>query len=240
MNYVLEVTNLKKKYENFELDNVSFKIKKGSVVGFVGINGAGKTTTIKSILGLLNYDEGKIELFGEEVTPNNVRVKQKIGVVLDNSYYYEELTIHQIKTIVARSFINWDEKKYKFYIEKFRLIESQTIKSLSKGMKVKFSIALALSHHAELLILDEPTSGLDPLIRSEIIDILGNYAKEEGNTVLFSSHIISDLEKIADEIIVITRGKITLADTTQSLLEKYNKSLDEIILDQIKSKEEYA
>lgn len=238
MDYVLKVTNLNKKYENFELENVTFNIKKGSVVGFVGINGAGKTTTIKSILGLLNYNSGKIELFGEEVTPNNVHVKQKIGVVLDNSNYYEDLTIHQIKTIVARSFINWDENIYKMYIKKFRLIESQPIKSLSKGMKVKFSIALSLSHHAELLILDEPTSGLDPLIRSEIIDILGKYAKEEGHTVLFSSHIISDLEKIADEIIVITNGQITLADTTERLLKKYSKSLDEIVLDQIKSKEE--
>lgn len=239
MEYALQVSNLRKKYDNFILDNVSFKIRKGSIVGFVGTNGAGKTTTIKSMLGLLNYDSGTIEFFEEKNKSSDIPIhtKQRIGVVLDNSYYYEELSIQQIKNIVSKSYTNWDEEKYKSYIKQFGLLESQPIKSLSKGMKVKFAIALSLSHRAELLILDEPTSGLDPLIRSEIIDILGKYAKEEGNTVLFSSHIISDLEKIADEIIVISNGKITLADTTKNLIERYNKPLDDIVLEQIRMKE---
>lgn len=222
MDIVLEVSNLSKKYDNFRLDNISFKIKKGHIVGFIGTNGSGKSTTIKSILSLIKSDNDKIEFFGKKLSKDT---KNRLAVVLDDGYFYETLKLEEMKKIVASSYSNWDEDKYKKLILKFKLNNNQKIKTLSKGMKMKFSIALALAHNAELIIMDEPTSGLDPLVRSELMDFLKETVTREKCSIFFSTHIISDLEKVADDIIFINNGKIIFEDTKKNIEEKYRKIL---------------
>lgn len=221
MKDILEVNGLKKNFENFSLKDVSFSLKDGCITGFIGINGAGKTTTIKSILGLTIKDAGSIKLGGKEIDQNERELKNHIGVVLDDGYFYDDLTLTEMKNIIAPAYSNWDEAVFKNYITRFKLTLKQKISTLSKGMRMKYSIALALSHHADLLIMDEPTSGLDPLVRSELMDILLQFMKEDGKSVFFSTHITSDLDKIADVLILIDNGRIVLNEEKDVILDTH-------------------
>ncbi|MGQ0437074.1 ABC transporter ATP-binding protein, partial [Bacillus sp. B-TM1] len=208
MNVVLEVNNLNKSYGNFSLKDVTFSLNTDCITGFIGTNGSGKTTTIKAILGLILKDSGKINFLGKDMDKHERKSKNKIGIVLDEGYFYDELTVKEMKNVIAPSYTEWDEPVFQNYIKKFNLNLEQKISTLSKGMRMKFAVALALSHHADLLIMDEPTSGLDPLVRSELMDILLDFMKEPGKSVFFSTHITSDLDKIADMIILIDNGKV--------------------------------
>lgn len=221
MNNILEVKDLSKSLGNFKLKDLSFSLQEGCITGFIGINGAGKTTTIKSILGLIPKDKGNIQLFGKEIDKNEEQLKNHIGVVLDEGYFYEDITLLQMKSIVAPAYSNWDESIFKKHIERFNLNLNQKISTLSKGMRMKYAISLALSHHADLLIMDEPTSGLDPLVRKELMDILLDFMQEEGKSVFFSSHITSDLDKVADVIILIDNGEILLNEEKDTLLDTH-------------------
>ncbi|WP_461207634.1 ABC transporter ATP-binding protein [Clostridium sp. DL1XJH146] len=221
MNTILDVKELKKEFGTFGLHNISFSLQEGDITGFIGINGAGKTTTIKSILGLTLKDSGSIKLFNKEMDKNERELKNHIGIVLDEGYFYENMTMKEMKSIIAPSYSNWDESVFKSYIERFNLQLNQKIYTLSKGMRMKYSIALALSHHADLLIMDEPTSGLDPLIRSELMDILLDFMKENGKSVFFSTHITSDLDKIADVLILIDKGRIVLSEKKNVLFDTH-------------------
>lgn len=221
MNVMLEVNNLNKCYENFSLKDVTFRINNDCITGFIGTNGSGKTTTIKAILGLILKDSGKINFLGNDMDKHERKSKNKIGIVLDEGYFYDELTLKEMKNIIAPSYTDWDEPVFQDYIKQFNLNLKQKISTLSKGMRMKFAVALALSHHADLLLMDEPTSGLDPLVRSELMDILLNFMKEPGKSVFFSTHITSDLDKIADMIILIDDGKILVNDEKDMLIDSH-------------------
>ncbi|MDZ4442353.1 ABC transporter ATP-binding protein [Bacillus cereus] len=221
MNAVLEVKNLNKAYENFSLKDVTFSLNQDCITGFIGTNGSGKTTTIKAILGLVLKDSGKISFLEKDIDKHERKSKNKIGVVLDEGYFYDELTLKEMKNVIAPSYTEWDEQVFLKYIKRFNLNLGQKISTLSKGMRMKFAVALALSHHADLLIMDEPTSGLDPLVRSELIDILLDFIKEPGKSVFFSTHITSDLDKIADMIILIDDGQILIDEEKDALVETH-------------------
>ncbi|MFI8679917.1 ABC transporter ATP-binding protein [Bacillus thuringiensis] len=221
MNAVLEVKNLNKAYENFSLKDVTFSLNQDCITGFIGTNGSGKTTTIKAILGLILKDSGKINFLEKDIDKHERKSKNKIGVVLDEGYFYDELTLKEMKNVIAPSYTEWDEQVFLKYIKRFNLNLGQKISTLSKGMRMKFAVALALSHHADLLIMDEPTSGLDPLVRSELIDILLDFMKEPGKSVFFSTHITSDLDKIADMIILIDDGQILIDEEKDALVETH-------------------
>ncbi|MDF1508835.1 ABC transporter ATP-binding protein [Robertmurraya sp. DFI.2.37] len=221
MKAVIEVKNLKKKLHNFSLDRLNFSLNEGCITGFIGVNGSGKTTTIKTLLGLYPKDEGAISFFGRDIERNEYAIKNRLGVVLDEGYFYEEMTLREMKSIIAPAYSNWDESKFSNYLRQFDLNANQKISTLSKGMRMKFSIAIALSHHADLLIMDEPTSGLDPLIRDELMEILLDFVKDEGKSVFFSTHITSDLDKVADMLLLINKGKIIFNKNKDELLEKH-------------------
>lgn len=221
MNDSLEIKNLCKKYNEFELKNVNLKLPKGMIMGLIGENGAGKTTTIKSILNLINIDNGEIKIFGLNIKENEKKIKEDIGVVLDDAFFSEYLNPADINKIMRKIYKKWDEKLYYKYLEDFKLPKNKISKEFSSGMKMKLKIAVALSHHPKLLILDEPTSGLDPVARSEILDIFQDFIQNEENSIFVSSHITSDLEHIADYITFINNGEIVLSKTRDELLEKY-------------------
>ena len=221
MNDSLEVKNLCKKYNEFELKNINLKLPKGMIMGLIGENGAGKTTTIKAILNLIKIDNGEIKLFGLNIKENEKIIKEDIGVVLDDGFFSEYLNPADINKIMRKIYKNWDEKLYYKYLEDFKLPKDKISKEFSSGMKMKLKIAVALSHHPKLLILDEPTSGLDPVARSEILDIFQDFIQNEENSIFVSSHITSDLEHIADYITFINNGEIVLSKTRDELLEKY-------------------
>lgn len=219
MENILEISRLNKSYADFSLKDVSFSLPENSITGFIGMNGSGKTTTIRCILGLSKFNSGNIRIFGQDISTK--ALKERIGVVLDDGGFYEEFSMTQIKGIVAPAYKNWQEQDYNNYMEKFRLNPKQKISTLSKGMKMKFFLALALSHKAEFLIMDEPTSGLDPLIRSQLLNILVEYMRKNGRAVFFSTHITSDLEQIADRLILIDNGHIVFQQEKDILLDKY-------------------
>lgn len=223
MDYAIEISGLEKSYTkgNKVLKGIDFEIEKGIVTGFIGMNGAGKTTTIKLILDLIAKDAGEIKLFGKKLKGNEKEIKNRIGIVFDQGYLYEDLKLSDMKKIFAGAYTNWDEVDYQKYLKKFKLSEKQRIKELSKGMKMKFSLALALSHHADLLIMDEPTSGLDPKVRLEFLDLIREFMDEDGKTVFFSTHITTDLDKIADRIIMLNQGEVVLDEEKDVLLEKH-------------------
>lgn len=222
MDNILVLKNVSKNYGSFELQNINLSLKENSITGFIGKNGAGKSTTIKAIIGLIKLDSGEIEYFDNPLLSTK-EIKNKIGVVLDGGYFYDTLTLNQMKDLIASTYDNWDEHKFAYYLNRFDLNGNQVINTLSKGMTMKYSLSLALSHNADLLIMDEPTSGLDPEIRKELMDILKEYVAEEGNSVLFSTHITSDLEQSADEIIIIDKGVILEQVGKDELLESYRK-----------------
>lgn len=221
MENILEIKNLSKKYKGFELKNVNMELPKGMIMGFIGENGAGKTTTIKSILNIINRDSGEIKIFGLDNKENERKIKEDIGVVLDDSFLSEYLNPSDINKIMKNIYKNWDEKLYFKYIEDFKLPKEKISKEYSSGMKMKLKIAVALAHHPKLLILDEPTSGLDPVARNEILDIFQEFIQDEDHGIFVSSHITSDLEHIADYITFINNGEIIFTKTRDELLENY-------------------
>ena len=217
----IEVNNLSKKYDTFELKNINFTVPKGSIVGFVGENGAGKTTTIKSILNITN-SSGSIKILGKNIKQYEKEIKQNIGVVLDDSFLSEYLTAKQINSIMKDIYNEWNENKYINYLKQFNLPINTLLKDYSSGMKMKLKIATAISHNPKLLILDEPTSGLDPVVRNEILDIFRNYIEEdETRSIFISTHITTDLEHISDYIVFIKNGEIIFNLPTIELLENY-------------------
>lgn len=221
MEATIKVKNLNKKYEGFELKNISFEIPEGSIVGLIGENGAGKTTTIKSILNIIN-SEGEIQVLGKDIKQNEKEIKSKLGVVLDDSFLSEYLTPKKINSIMKDFYNTWDKKLFEKYIKIFKLPENKMIKDFSSGMKMKLKIATAISHKPQILILDEPTSGLDPIVRNEILDIFRQFiAEDETRSILVSTHITTDLEHISDYIMFIKNGEITLNLRTSEILENY-------------------
>ena len=221
MENAIYVAGLYKQFSGFALQNVGFCVPKGSVVGFIGENGAGKSTTIKSILGLVNPDGGKIEVFGK-AAPSLLREdKNKIGAVLGETCLPENLNIKDIDGVMRHIFENWNSSVFFAYADRFSLPREKKVKEFSRGMRQKLSLAVALSHGAELLVLDEPTSGLDPVARDEILDILYDFMQDEEHSVLIPSHIVSDLEKLCDYILFIHGGKVIFEEEKDSLREKY-------------------
>jgi len=221
MEPILEVKGLYKEFRDFTLKNIDMELGRGYIMGLIGPNGAGKSTTIKLIMNLLKKDGGQIKIFGKDHIEHEQEIKNRIGFVFDENHFYEELTVSEMKWVVSRLYNKWDENAFKKYLRKFQLTENKKIKELSKGMKMKFSLAVALSHNAEFLIMDEPTSGLDPLIRSELLDILSEEIQDENKAVLFSTHITSDLDKIADYITLIDNGEIVFSTMKDDLLNNY-------------------
>lgn len=221
MDNILEVSGLNKRYGDFALKDISFYLPDGCITGFVGINGAGKTTTLRSILGLTNKVSGNIKFFGMNINGNESKIKDRIGIVLDEGGFYDELKLSEMKNVIAPAYRNWCEQDFIDYMEQFSLNPKQKINTLSKGMRMKYALALALSHKAELLIMDEPTSGLDPLVRSQLLNILKDYMGKGGKGVFFSTHITSDLEKIADMLIMIDGGEIVFQEEKDQLLDSY-------------------
>lgn len=221
MDTVLDVTGLNKSYDSFSLKDVSFSLPEGCITGFIGINGAGKTTTLRSILGLARGVTGNVRFFGMDMRKNEKQIKDRIGVVLDSGGFYEDLSLDEMKKILAPAYSSWCEQDYQSYLERFSLNPKEKIKNLSRGMKVKYALALALSHKAELLIMDEPTSGLDPLSRIQLLNVLRDYMEQGGKGVLFSTHITSDLDKIADMLIMINEGRIVFQEEKDQLMDRY-------------------
>ncbi len=221
MDYILEVKNLKKEYANFTLKDVSFKLPKGAIMGFIGENGAGKTTTIKIILDIIKNYQGEVTIMGMDLKNHDQEIKENIGVVLDDMFFPDVVTPSDIDKIMKDVYQNWDSKMFYDFLKEFSLIAKNQIKTFSKGMRKKLEIATALAHHPKLLILDEPTSGLDPVARAEVIDLFQNFIQNEECSVLFSSHITSDLEHIADYITFINNGEIVLSKTCDELLNNY-------------------
>ena len=218
MEYAIEVRNLTKEYENFKLENVSFNVGKGTIMGFIGEYGAGKSTTIKAILNLIKKDNGLITVLGKEINRNEKGIKNELGIVLNDGNFNEKLNVKAINKIMKNIYKRWDDDVFYKYIEKFNIDTSKKIEEFSKGMKMKLSIAIALSHKAKILILDEATSGLDPVARDEVLDILMEFIQNEENSILMSSHITSDLEKIADYITFIHNGKIIFSENKDKLI----------------------
>ncbi len=223
MNYALKLDNVCKTYEmsDFVLDNVSFAVPMGSVMGFVGENGAGKTTTIGCILNTLSRNSGSIQLFGKEMQDKDTVLRNEIGVVYDGDNFPKYLTARQLSNIMKGIFSKWDDALFQKYLHTFHLNEKQKIGKYSKGMTMKLAIAVALSHHPKLLILDEATSGLDPIMRDEMLDVFLEFVGSDDHSILFSSHITSDLEKIADYITFIHQGRIVLTESKDNLIYKY-------------------
>ncbi|PEY32107.1 sodium ABC transporter ATP-binding protein [Bacillus cereus] len=221
MENVVELKNVSKTYKEFSLKNVSFNIKKGLVTGFIGANGAGKSTTIKLIMDLISKDSGEITIFGECYQKNQISIKERIGFVYDDNIFYEDMTIDQLKKFIAPAYKRWDEKQFQLYIKRFELPINVKIKKMSKGMKMKTSLAFALSHHAEFIIMDEPTSGLDPVFRREILEILYDLIVDQEKTIFFSTHITTDLDRIADYIVFIHNGEIAFEKDIHSISEEY-------------------
>lgn len=210
-----------KTYPGFYLDRISFTIKKGFIHGFIGRNGAGKTTTIKLMMNLIRRDGGSIKIFGLDNRTHDREIKQRIGFVYAENHFYEDLTVEQMKQVVASFYRKWDERAFQRYLEMFQLAPKKKIKHLSRGMKVKFSLALALSHNADLIIMDEPTSGLDPVVRREILDLMFELIQDGEKTVFFSTHITSDLDRIADYVTFIHDGRIYFSLSREEIAERY-------------------
>ena len=222
MNYVLEVNGLKKAYKQKQvLQDVTFNVYEGCISGFIGVNGVGKTTTIKMLLGLVKPDAGDIKIFGMDLKQNQKKIKERIGIVFDNGYLYDDLTIKDMAKIISSAYKSWDQKVFQDYMDRFSLNQKEYIKNLSKGMRMKCALAYALSHHADLLIMDEPTSGLDPQVRRQILQIIQEFVEEEGKSVFFSTHITNDLERCVDDVIMLQEGRVLFQEEKDRLLESH-------------------
>lgn len=217
----VEISNLTKFYKDFKLDNVSFALPSGCIMGLVGENGAGKSTVIKLILGMIHKDGGKIRLFGKDNSQDIRDIKEDLGVVLDDVGIPAPLNAKQVGRIMKNTFKNWNEEQYKNNLEKLSVPINKQFKDFSRGMKMKLGIAVALSHDPKLLILDEATSGLDPVVRDEVLNIFNEFTRDENHSILISSHIVSDLEKICDYIAFLHNGKLILFEEKDILLSQY-------------------
>lgn len=220
MTSAIKVEKLRKSYSSFTLNDISFEVPEGYITGFIGPNGAGKTTTIKSILSFLRPDGGSIEVLGHKETERGNALDQ-VGVVMDTPYLVKDWTVREVENAVRPFYRAWDEERFQHLLNRFGIQKSLKVKELSRGMSVKLSVSIALSHGAELLILDEPTSGLDPVAREEICELLQEFVAEEKHSVLFSTHITKDLEAIADYIVFILNGEILYAGQKDVLMESY-------------------
>jgi ABC-2 type transport system ATP-binding protein len=218
---ILSVQNLTKRYEKFTLKGVSFSLEKGYIMGFIGRNGAGKTTTLKSMMNLVHPDGGQVSVFGMDFASHEQECKQKIGFMLGGVDFYPKKKLRTLAEVTSRFYSEWDNDKYLQLMERFELDPEKKVDELSAGMRVKFSLALALSHHAQLLILDEPTSGLDPVSRDELLLLFQDLIEDGEHSILFSTHIISDLEKCADYITYIKDGAILSISDKDSFLDSY-------------------
>ena len=221
MSDFLKIEKLNKNYPTFSLKDVSFSVQPGRIMGFIGRNGAGKTTTLKSIMNLIHYESGNISAFGLDMSEHELENKQRIGFALSELNYYPNKTIRQLMNVTKRFYKNFDEKKFDEVCKIFNLNIDKKLEELSSGMKVKYSVAVALSHNAELLILDEPTSGLDPVSRDEILDIFREIVKNGDRAILFSTHITSDLDKCANDITYIHDGEIVYTGTKKDFVSSY-------------------
>ena len=229
---IVKIENLNKAYPSFKLSNISFDIEEGRITGFIGRNGAGKTTTIKSMLNLVHPDSGEIFYFGKSLYENESEIKKHIGYSTGSVNWYPRKKIKDIIKIVSRFYDTWNNDAYRKYLELFEIDENKTANQLSEGMKVKCNLLIALSHNAKIIILDEPTSGLDPFSRDELLDVF-TQLKQDGVTIFFSTHIISDIEKCADDIVYISGGKIVASLPKEDFMTIYSKngeSLEEAIL----------
>lgn len=229
----LAVKGLCKRYPAFSLENVSFSVPEGAVMGFIGRNGAGKSTTLKSILGLVHPDAGEVTVLGKSFRKDEQYIKERIGVVLGGIDFYPRKKVRLLSDVTRRFYGNWQEEKYRHYLNLFGIDQEKRVDQLSTGMRVKYMIALALSHDARLLILDEPTSGLDPVSRDELTELLRRIAADGTRSVLFSTHITSDLEKCASHITFIQEGRLQRSDTLAGFMAHYadlGSTLEEIIV----------
>lgn len=218
---ILEVKGLNKTFEKFKLSDVSFSLDKGYIMGFIGANGAGKTTTIKSILNLITTDSGDITVLDKKFADNELSLKSEIGFMFGDVEYYSNSKVKVLTSVTKRFYKNWDDDVYNSYLERFNIDEDKKIKELSSGMRVKYYLALALSHNAKLLILDEPTSGLDPVARDDLLEIFQELIKDGEKSILFSTHITSDLEKCADYITYINNGRIVESCSQDEIIASY-------------------
>ena len=214
----IEINGLTKEYDGFTLDNVSFNVARGSIMGFIGQNGAGKTTTIRALLGIIKRSGGTISLLGKDLDTHETEIKQDIAAVFDETPFHESFTPVTVEKVMKHLYKEWDSEVYHGMLKKFGLPEKKKIGKFSKGMKMKHQIAAAMSHHAKLLIMDEATTGLDPVVRNEILDIFLGYLQDADNSILLSSHITSDLEKIADSLTFIDNGRILLTGYKDDIL----------------------
>ena len=235
---LLKVENLCKTYPSFKLQDVSFSLEEGYIMGFIGRNGAGKTTTIKSMLNIISAEKGSSKICGYDIQTNEDEVKKSIGFISGTDGFYSTKKLKTISSVYKKFFPTWNQEKYESLLQKFKLDENKKIKELSAGMKIKFQLALAMSHDAKLLILDEPTSGLDPVSRDELILLFQEYVADEKHSILFSTHVISDLEKCADFITYINNGKILKSTDSVSFKQDYRliSGKNDELSDELKSK----
>ncbi len=223
MENILEIKNLRKEYPEFILDDISWEVPKGYVTGLIGPNGAGKTTTIKLIMNLIRSDGGQVKVFGLDSAKDEKQIKNKIGYVGEEQYFYDYRSAEWTGNFVSHFFDRWDRERYRNLLDRFEIPPKKRIRKFSKGTKVKLSLAIALSHNPELILLDEPTSGLDPIIRREVIDFLKTFTEEDEKTVVISSHITDDIARIADYVSYMVNGKIILTDSKDELLSNWKK-----------------
>lgn len=245
MDNIVEVRNLKKRYRGFLLDNVSFSVPKGSVLGLIGPNGAGKTTTIKILMNMVRANAGEVKIFGLDHTENEKAIKNRIGYVGEDQFYYGDKTVAWTGNFVSGFFDQWDKNKYQKFLTDFAISRTKKISELSKGMKVKFSLALALAHNPDLILLDEPTAGLDPIIRREVLEILRGLSVDENKSAIISSHITDDISRIADYVSFLIEGKIRLSGEKDEHLSNWKRihfkdgALNSTVLDSLKNRKKH-
>lgn len=218
---LVEFKNVSKYFKDFSLENMNLQVKQGQITGFVGANGAGKSTTMKLMMNLLQPDTGEIKVFGKDYANHEKEIKERIGFVYDSNVFYESLNLKDIGKIIGPAYKNWSDSQFNEYIRKFELPLNKAIKTFSKGMLMKTSLAIALSHEAEFIMMDEPTAGLDPVFRRELLDILKEMMIDGRRTIFFSTHLTSDLERIADNITFIQKGKILFTESIRDMKERY-------------------
>ncbi|MGD9346278.1 MAG: ABC transporter ATP-binding protein [Candidatus Aminicenantes bacterium] len=246
MDNMLKITNLRKEYDEFVLDDISWDVPKGYITGLIGPNGAGKTTTIKLIMNMIRADGGKVEVFGLDHVANDLEIKNRVGYVGEEQFFYEHRSANWTGKFVSHFYTEWDMHRYQKLLEKFEIPRKKMIRKFSKGMRVKLSLAIALSHNPELIILDEPTAGLDPVIRRDVLDFLQSITRNGDKSVLISSHITDDIARIADTITYMINGRIALHADKDDLLANWKKihyskgALDPKILDDLEQVEDHA
>ncbi|MEK3934358.1 ABC transporter ATP-binding protein [Sporosarcina sp. FSL W7-1349] len=221
MEHVVELKNVTKHFKGFSVKNIDLQVKQGFVTGFIGANGAGKSTTIKMMMNLLRPDAGEVKLFGLDYATHEKAIKERIGFVYDGNVFFEGLNLKDIKRIVAPAYKQWDDVLFNRYIDQFELPLNKPVKKFSKGMQMKASLAIALSHHAELIIMDEPTAGLDPIFRRELLELLQELMVDGDRTIFFSTHITTDLNRIADYIAFIQGGELVFNQSIHDVAENF-------------------